>query len=87
MKLAKKWFFPYYDFEQICNFIVKMKNFITQRFLNQSGWDLVWVNNYQSCIDTPNLIRIGWETAEFWGLVHFTGQKGSFKWGSKNEPF
>jgi len=37
MKLAKKSFFSYYEIEQICNFIVKMKSFITQRFLNQSG--------------------------------------------------
>ena len=29
-------FFPYYEMEQNCNFIVKMKSFITQRFLNQS---------------------------------------------------
>ena len=87
IKLWKKWFFPYYEMEQNCNFIVKMKSFITQRFLNQSRWDLVWVNIYPGCFDTPNLIPIGWDMAEFWGLGHLTRRERPCKWGFKNEPF
>ena len=87
IKLWKKWFFPYYEMEQNCNFIVKMKSFITQRFLNQSRWYLVWVNIYLGCFDTPNLIPIGWDMAEFWGLGHLTRRERPCKWGFKNEPF
>ena len=87
INLSKKWFFPYYEMEQNCNFIVKMKSLITQRFLNQSGWDLVWVNIYLRSINTPNLILIGWETAEFWGLDRLTRRERPFKWGLKNECF
>ena len=87
INLWKKWFFPYYEMEQNCNFIVKMKSFITQRFLNQSRWDLVWVNIYQGCFDTPNLIPIGWDMAEFWGLGRLTRRERPCKWGFKNEPF
>ena len=86
-KMSKKWFSSYYEMEQSCNSIVKTKSFVTRTFLNQSGWDLVWVNIYPRCFDTPNLIPISWETAEFWGLIRFTRPEGCFKWGSKNEPF
>ena len=72
--------------EQSCNFTVKTKTFVTQKFLNQSGWDLVWVNNYPKCFDTPNLVVIGLEKAEFWGLIRFTRPKGCLKLGPKNEP-
>ena len=87
INLWKKWFFRYYEMEQNCNFIVKMKSIITQGFLNQSRWDLVWVNIYLGCFDTPNLIPIGWDMAEFWGLGRLTRRERPCKWGFKNEPF
>ena len=85
--MSKKSFFLYYEMEQNYDFIVKTKSFITQRFLNQSGWDLVWVNIYLGCFDTPNLISIGWDMAEFWGLDHLTRRERPCKWGFRNEPF
>ena len=85
--MSKKSFFLYYEMEQNYNFIVKTKSFITQRFLNQSGWDLVWVNIYLGCFDTPNLISIGWDMTEFWGLDHLTRQERPCKLGFRNEPF
>ena len=48
--------------------MVKIESFITWTFLNQFRWDLVWVKIYLMCIHSPNLILIGCETAEFWGL-------------------
>ena len=84
--MSKKWFSLYYEMEQSCNFIVKTKGFVTRTFLNQFRWDLVCVNIYSRCFDTPNLILIGWEMAEFWGLIRFTRPNGCFKWGPKNEP-
>jgi len=86
-KLSKKWFSSYYEMQQSSNFIVKTEISITRTFLNWSGWDLVWVNIYPRYFDTPNLIPIRWETAEFWGLVRFTRRERPCKWGLKNEPF
>ena len=77
--LLKKWFIPYYEMEQNCKFIVKVTSFIIQRFLNQSGWDLVWVNIYLGCFDTPNLIPIGWDMAEFWGFGRLTRRERACK--------
>ena len=37
--------------------------------------------------DTINLILTRREMTEIWDLACFTGQKGSFKLGFKNEPF
>ena len=73
--------------EQSCNFKAKTISFVTLTFLNQSRWDLVCVNIYSRCFDTPNIVLIGWETAEFWGLICFTRPEGYFKWDSKNKPF
>ena len=85
--MSKKSFFLYYKMEQTYNFIVKTKSFITQRFMNQSGWDLVGVNIYHGWFDTPNLIPIGWDMTELRGLGHLTRRERPCKWGFKNEPF
>ena len=68
-------------------FYSKMKSCITHRLLNQSGWDLIWVNIYFRSINTPNLILIGCVTVEFWGLERLTRQERPFKSGQKNERF
>ena len=70
-----------------CNLYSKKQSAISQPILCWTWWDSVQVKSYPRCFGTPNLILIRWEMTEIWDLVRFTGRKGSFKWGFKNEPF
>ena len=69
-----------------CNLCSKIQSTISRPILCGTWWDSVLVKSYPRCFGTPNLILIRWEMTEIWDLVHFTGQKGSFKWDFKNEP-
>ena len=70
-----------------CHLYNKKQSTISWPILCGSWWDSVQVKGYPRWFDTPNFILIRWEMTEIWDLVRFTGQKGSFKWGFKNEPF